>query len=122
MDLPPLLADVNIATEVVEFLRTSGVDVVSVVDLEMHSASDRRILAHATSSRRFVLTHDSDFGRLAIAEGEPYFGLLYLRPGGVPPREVMGALRRLDSQSIDWSPPMIAVMRGNLLRIRRPAR
>ncbi len=30
-----------------------------------------------------ILTHDRDFGRLAIRLGEPHIGIVYLRPGHI---------------------------------------
>ena len=68
---------------------------------------------------RFVLTHDPDFGRLAIAEGQPYLGILLLRPGGDPPAVVIRGLRALLTKEVDWSLPVIAVDRKGLLRVRR---
>jgi predicted nuclease of predicted toxin-antitoxin system len=120
--LPPLLADANIAVQVVAFLRGEGVDVVSIVEMGWAARTDDEILAEATRTRRFVLTHDSDFGRLAIAEGKPYVGVLRLRPGDDPPAMVIGGLRRLLARDTDWTPPVIAVYEAGRLRIRRPPR
>jgi len=120
--LPPLLADANVAVEVVAFLRSQGADVVSIVERGWSHLADDEILARSLALRRFVLTHDADFGRLAVAEGRPYHGILQLRPGDDPPDVVIAGLRPLLRLSIDWTPPMIAVYRGGRLRIRRPAR
>ena len=117
--LPPLLADANIAGEVVEFLRDEGVDVVTLAERGWARWNDDEILARSVRMRRFVLTHDADFARLAIAEGQPCFGILRLRPGDDPPERVIAGLRPLLARNTDWTPPMIAVYRAGLLRIRR---
>lgn len=118
--LPPLLADVNVALDVVDYLRGEGVDVLSVVEEGWARWLDDRILAASVRMRRFVLTHDADFGRLAIAEGMPYHGILRLRPGDDPPDVVIDGLKPLVSRAIDWRTPMIAVYRAGRLRVRRP--
>lgn len=118
--LPPLVADINVAVEVVAFLRRSGVDVLSAYEAGWALWPDARILREATARGRFVLSHDADFGRLAVAEGEPYLGILYLRPGDDPPDVVIRRLRPLLMAAVDWSPPVIAVFRRGRLRLRRP--
>ncbi|MYB93251.1 hypothetical protein F4Y43_05245 [Candidatus Poribacteria bacterium] len=64
--LPPLFADANIAIAIVRFLRLQGVDVVSAREEGWHHYEDQDILANAHAMCRFVLTHDSGFGRLAV--------------------------------------------------------
>ena len=58
--LPPLVADVNIASQVVQFLWSQGVDVVSACREGWGPYEDEDILAAAHAMNRFVLTHDSD--------------------------------------------------------------
>jgi predicted nuclease of predicted toxin-antitoxin system len=72
------------------------------------------------ASRRVVLTHDADFGRLAIADGRPCHGILFLRPGDGTPEQVIRSLEPLLRRRVDWSPPVVAVYRAGRLRIRRP--
>jgi predicted nuclease of predicted toxin-antitoxin system len=71
--LPKLLADVNVAVEVVAWLRHCGVDVSSILERSLAHLDDEEILALARSEERFVLTHDSDFGRMIFAEGRPFY-------------------------------------------------
>ena len=118
--LPPLLADANVAAEVVAFLRAGGVDVVTVAEEGWSGRIDDEILAASVRMGRFVLTHDADFGRLAIAEGRPYHGILHLRPGDDPPEVVIAGLKALVARETDWRTPMIAVYRAGRLRIRHP--
>jgi hypothetical protein len=68
---------------------------------------------------RWVLTHDAAFGMLAVHRGEAITGILYLRPRGRPPAEVMADLQALMDAEIDWTPPVIAVYRSGRLRLRR---
>ena len=119
--LPPLLVDANIAMEVVAFLRSKGVDVVSVVERGWGNRTDDQILAESVRTERFVLTHDADFARLAIAEGQALHGILCLRPGDDPPEVVIERLKALLTMDVEWTPPMIVVLRGGRLRIRRPS-
>ena len=80
--LPPLVADVNIASRVVQFLRSQSVDVVSACEENWGSYEDEDILAAAHARNRFVLTHDSDFGTLVMHQKHPSTGIVHLRPGG----------------------------------------
>lgn len=117
--LPPLVADMDIAAPVVQFLRSQGVDVVSAREAGWGTLTDSQILAQAYAMERFVLTHDADFGTLAVHRGEPITGILYLRPGGRPPAQVIADVQALLEAHIDWSPPIIAVYRSGRLRLRR---
>lgn len=117
--LPPLVADMDIAAPVVPFLRAQGVDVFSAREEGWGDLTDSEILAQAHAMARFVLTHDSDFGTLAVHRGESITGILYLRPGGRPPDEVMVDIQALMDAEIDWTPPVVAVYRAGRLRLRR---
>ena len=117
--LPPLVADMDIAAPVVHFLRAQGVDVLSAREEGWGDLTDSQILARAHAMTRFVLTHDSDFGTLAVHRGEAITGIVYLRPGGRPPAEVMADVQALMAAEVDWTPPVIAVYRVGRLRIRK---
>jgi predicted nuclease of predicted toxin-antitoxin system len=117
--LPPLVADMKIAVPVVHFLRCQGVAVLSAREEGWGDLTDSQILARAHAMARFVLTHDADFGTLAVHRGEAITGILYLRPGGRPPAEVMTDVQALMVAEIDWTPPVIAVYRAGRLRLRK---
>lgn len=70
---------------------------------------DKNILANAHAMHRFVLTHDSDFGMLAVYEKHPITGIIHLRPGGRKSVEVIADLQNLLKMLMDWTPPLIAV-------------
>ena len=117
--LPPLVADMNITTPVVQFLRSQGIDVVSAFEEGWHLYKDGDILANAHTMHRFVLTHDSDFGYLAVYLKRPITEIILLRPGGRTPDEVISDLQNLLKMQVDWTPPLIAVYRSGRLRIHR---
>ena len=117
--LPPLVTDANIALSIVRFLRSQGLDVISTREEGWQHHEDQDVLANAHAMCRFVLTHDSDFGRLAIHLKRPITGIIHLRPGGRPSAEVIADLQNLLEMHVDWTPPLIAVYRSGRLRIRR---
>lgn len=118
--LPPLVADMNISDVVIEFLREQGVDVVAGREENWHRYQDHVILRKAHEMNRFVLTHDSHFGNLAIPESQPITGIIYLRSGHCSSEEVIADLQALLNTEIDWTPPLIVVCRsGKLPRLRR---
>ncbi|MCH8290923.1 DUF5615 family PIN-like protein [Candidatus Poribacteria bacterium] len=119
---PALVADMNIAASVVQFLRDSDVDVIYTDEQDWHNLTDTEILNRAHAMNRFVLTHDSDFGNLAIHHGQPITGILYLRPGDRPSAQVITDLQDLLDMEVDWTPPLIAVYQSGRLRLHRPRR
>ena len=118
--LPALVADMNIAGSVVQFLRDSRVDVIYADEQGWHNLTDTEILSRAHLMNRFVLTHDSDFGQLAIHHGQPITGVLYLRPGDRPSVQVIADLQDLLDTDVDWIPPLVAVYQAGRLRLHRP--
>lgn len=119
LDLP-LLTDENIHPGVVDGLRSRGKDVRTVEDEQLRGSDDLTILRRAHSSGRVVVTHDSDFGRLAVQAGEPYTGIIFLRPGHISPDFVLGALAALEAASITVTTPFIAVVerKDDQVRVR----
>ncbi|MCB9768585.1 MAG: DUF5615 family PIN-like protein [Candidatus Omnitrophica bacterium] len=60
------LADENIDPAVVEYMRRKGLSVQSIQEAVMRGASDLKILEKGLNEQRIVLTHDRDFGTMAI--------------------------------------------------------
>jgi predicted nuclease of predicted toxin-antitoxin system len=116
----PFLADANIHPAVVQHLKGQGIAVNSVHDLGMQSASDKDILKCADNEGHVVLTHDRDFGRLAILSGQPFVGILYLRPGHIDPQFTIDTLNAIEKKPLEVTPPFILVARrrGSLVRLR----
>lgn len=115
-----LLTDENIHPEVVQGLVEREANVVSAVQIGLAGAGDAAILARAHAERRVVLTHDRDFGTLAIRSGESFFGIVYLRPGDISPARVLAMLAAIHSAGTELSPPFLVVAhrRKKTVRIR----
>jgi predicted nuclease of predicted toxin-antitoxin system len=116
----PLLADESIHPDVVDHLRKADVDVVSVREVGLSGHSDRDVIGLGFSQNRVVLTHDRDFGRLAIAAGEPLVGIVYVRPGHIDPQVTVSSMVSVLQADLDLSRPFVLVVdrRGRELRIR----
>ena len=114
------LSDENIHADVVAFLQSEGCDVFDVKGEGLDGYDDLSLIRLSVAEARVVLTHDSDFGALAIAAQEPIFGIVYLRPGHIQPEVTVGTVRVLLDQEIDPQPPFIivAVRSGSRVKIR----
>lgn len=106
-----LLTDENVHPEVVAWLRAQGFDVLDVCDEGLQGSTDRVLLQRAVAESRVVVTHDSDFGTLAIAAGQPCIGIVFVRPGDINPQNVIGTLRTVLAQAIEVRPPFMIVAR-----------
>jgi predicted nuclease of predicted toxin-antitoxin system len=105
----PLLADENIHPGVVSYLRQQERDVRPIVEEGLFGESDRALLRIAYADGRVVLTHDSDFGTLAVTQDEPFIGIVYLRPGHIRAEFTIQTLRTVAAQPLDVRPPFIIV-------------
>jgi predicted nuclease of predicted toxin-antitoxin system len=118
-----LLADENIHPLVVRFLHQQGCDIEDVLKLGLGKAADDVILAEAVKDGRIVLTHDRDFGRLAVLVRQPIYGIVYLRPGHIEPQFSVATLQAIDGRDLDFSPSFVLVARRRgphvQLRMRR---
>ena len=119
----PLLADEKIDPDVVAALRARGHDVMAVREAGLGGAADRDVLRAAHRTGRVVLTHDADFGPLAIRDGEPFVGVVFVRPGHVSATVVLSVLDSVETVKADLDPPFVVVAerRGNETRIRARA-
>ncbi len=116
----PLLADENIHPEVVAALAAQGKRITCVLIEGLAGREDREILKHAHERGWVVITHDSDFGTLAIRKGEPYTGIIYLRPGHISARFVIEVLESLEALPFDAAPSFLVVAerREQVVRLR----
>ena len=116
----PFIADENIHPVVVKELRQQEINISSVVDQGLVGQPDNDILQFAHQSGRVVLTHDSDFGTLSIAQQRPFTGIVFVRPGHIQPQFTLKMLESLENQNIDVTPPFIVVAtrQQNTVRIR----
>ncbi len=118
-----LLTDENIHSGVVELLRQRGFDVLDVAEEGLFGARDVDLLRRAVAEDRVVVTHDRDFGTLAVLNGEPIVGIVYLRPGHIVPDFTMETIDVAVNALHDLSPPFIVVVQrknGHVtMRVRR---
>lgn len=117
----PLLADENINPGVIKALRQAGYSITSVNDHQLTSHTDIEILRFAYNNALVVLTHDSDFGTLALAQNEPFCGIIFLRPGHIDASYTLEMLHAIEREAIKVTLPFILVVmrRGDSIRIRR---
>ena len=115
----PLLADENILPDVIAFLRKIGLDVKSVAEQGLFGLPDTEVLKQALESGRVVLTHDSDFGGMAVF-GVKFIGVIYLRPGHIEAEFTVKTLEAIRDNAPDVTPPFILVAErtGDTVKIR----
>ena len=116
----PLLADENIHSGVVAFLHEQGCDVLSIAGQGLWGLPDMDVLRMAQKGKRVVLTHDSDFGGLAVLNSQPYTGIIYLRPGHIRPEFTIQTLQAIQSRTLEVVPSFIVVAErtGDNVKIR----
>jgi predicted nuclease of predicted toxin-antitoxin system len=115
----PLLADENIHADVVSGLVARGKDVRSIRE-RAFGLDDREVLRMAHAEGRVVLTHDADFGTLAVRDGEPHTGIVYLRPGHIAPTFVLEMLAAIETADLNVHGGFILVAerKADQVRIR----
>jgi predicted nuclease of predicted toxin-antitoxin system len=101
-------------------LRAAGKDVRTVHDEGLRGSSDLDVLRRARTQGRVVLTHDRDFGELVVHAGEPYIGIVFLRPGHISVSFVEKIIAAIESTTADVEPPFLVVAerRSDVVRIR----
>src|SRR5208283_2477686 len=105
----PLLTDENLDPDVVASLRQLGFDVLDVVEGGLQGSTDVDLLRLAAAQGRVIVTHDADFGTLAIHQNEPLVGLVYLRPGHIDPQFTTETVRTILTTDPDVLPPFVLV-------------
>lgn len=113
-----LLTDENISPKVVVFLRQSGLDVLDTKEQQWFGTSDEELLKIAYRERRFILTHDADFGTLAINEGKSAYGILYLRLKNPQPTNIIHVCKLFFQLTLDVFPGSILVLEETRIRVR----
>jgi predicted nuclease of predicted toxin-antitoxin system len=116
-----ILADENISPKVVAFLRNAGLNVLDVKEQNWYGKNDEVLLDIAYQDQRFVLTHDSDFGTLAVNEGKPFYGILYFRLKNLKSTNVIEVCDRVIRKDLDVYPGTILIIEENRIRIRHPS-
>lgn len=106
-----ILSDENIASSVVAYLRNRGVEVIDAKEEKWFGKPDSFLLEQSYLRKQFVLTHDSDFGTLAINQGEKFFGIIYLRVKNQMPQNVINVIDRLFRLNLEVLPETIIVVK-----------
>lgn len=113
-----LLTDENISPRVVTYLREKDIDVLDVKEEGWHGQVDEMLLDIAHQENRFVLTHDSDFGTLAVNQNKPCYGILYLRLKNLKASNVCNICEKLLQSEREILPRTIWVIEETRIRIR----
>lgn len=113
-----LLTDENISPKVVEFLRQSEFDILDTKEKKWFGTSDEDLLNIAYQEQRFILTHDADFGTLAINEGKSTYGILYLRLKNPKPSNIIRVCKQVFQLTLDVFPGSILVIEETRIRVR----
>lgn len=111
------LTDENVDAEVVAHLRGRSLDVLDVKEQGWYGRADDELLEEAYRQGRIVLSHDGDFGTLALLGGRPVAGIVRVRPGHARAHVTIGALDRLLALDLDPTPPFLIVVQGGLVRV-----
>ncbi|WP_089728576.1 DUF5615 family PIN-like protein [Candidatus Thiosymbion oneisti] len=113
-----LLTDENISPKVVACLRNMGLDVLDAKEQLWYEVDDEKLITRAYREHRFILTHDSDFGTLAINQGKSCYGILYLRLKNLKSINVIRVCEDLFRRNIEIHPHTIWVIGDTRIRIR----
>jgi predicted nuclease of predicted toxin-antitoxin system len=113
-----LLTDENISPKVVAHLRHMGFDVLDSKEKLWQGTEDEELINRALLEQRFILTHDSDFGTLAINQGTPCYGILYLRLKNLKSTNVIRACESVFQLDVEIHPHTIWVIEDTRIRIR----
>ncbi len=106
-----LLTDENIDSDIADWLTAIGFDVLDVKRARLQGTTDVDLMRRAFAENRIIVTHDADFGTLAMLQGEPVVGLLFLRPGHIAPAFTIGTLSTVLTTDPEVTPPFIIVAR-----------
>lgn len=75
--IPALFIDECVRGEVVQFLRSKGVDLLGIVDFAP-SADDPAVIREAAMRQRVLVTADYDFGELQFKHGHAALGMVLI--------------------------------------------
>lgn len=113
-----VLTDENVSPHIVSYLRQKNIDVADVKEKGWQGTDDKYLMKIACTEERFIVTHDSDFGTLAINEGVPCYGIIYMRLKNLGLSNVINVLEKLFVIDQDITEGVIIVVEDTRLRIR----
>jgi predicted nuclease of predicted toxin-antitoxin system len=98
-----ILVNENVASSVVQVLRSHGHDVLAAKE-SMRGEDDTRILARAQTESRMIVTQDKDFGELAFRSGLPaQCGIILFRLSGNDPEVEIAYMVEVIESRTDWA-------------------
>ena len=113
--------DENLPVEAAAVLRPLGHEVDTVADEALAGAPDEDVLAASTADGRLLITLDRGFGDIRRHPPGTHGGVVVLRPADQLAPTVTQALTYLvDTHPLDDMVGCITIVRGGLVRIRRP--
>jgi predicted nuclease of predicted toxin-antitoxin system len=110
-------ANENIESEVVEFLRAEGHDVVYAAEI-MPRAKDEVVLQIATAEERIVVTGDKDFGELCFRRRAPSAGVVLVRAKHASAAARVRLIKDLLRTHVDRLPRHFTVVSERGVRVR----
>ncbi|SHM26660.1 Predicted nuclease, contains PIN domain, potential toxin-antitoxin system component [Chitinophaga jiangningensis] len=112
-----ILADENIHTHIVQFLRENGFEVVSITELNK-GIKDEEVIQWALKNDYFLLTEDKDFGEWVFAHHVKDLSVLFLRYAFYEYEEIAEALVIL-LKSTQLKKPVFATLTPKKIRVRQ---
>ena len=109
------LADENIHSSVVEFLRSKGLDVVTVVELDKARIKDTEVADLAQKEKRIILTLDLDFGYIYYFEKRGLINVVVVRAKPAAPEKIIILLEKFLKSKIE--PKGLVVVSEKRIRI-----
>jgi len=113
-----VLTDENVSPLIVSFLRQKEIDVADVKEKGWQGTEDKYLMKIAYTEKRFIMTHDADFGTLAINEGVPCYGIIYMRFKNLKLANMINVLEKLFVLDKDITEGVLIVVEDTRLRIR----
>jgi len=111
----------NIPVSAANVATRLGHDVDTVIDEDLVGASDADVLAAATREDRLLITLDRGFGDLRAYPPGTHAGVVVLRVASQDARNIADAVHSfVASADLGNLTGCIVVVRGHLVRIRRP--
>ena len=113
-----ILADENVARDIVAWLRSTGHDVLFAAEANA-GADDIEWAARGEQEQRVILTSDKDFGELVFRQGRAHGGVALLRLHGLESAEKTRiAVAAVAQHGVDLI-SAFAVIEKDRIRIRR---
>jgi predicted nuclease of predicted toxin-antitoxin system len=113
-----LIADEGVDKPIVDALRTSGFDVLYILE-KNKGAEDEFILSLANKEQRILLTQDKDFGELVFRLKNAHFGVVLIRLNGYSSPDKADIVVKLFPKYKDQLIKAFTVIQPNAIRIRK---